>query len=224
MRDYKQDLSPKQVLLLEKAVEPESKCFIRFLESLEDRLHGTDMDAHAFDNLEKEKTKKSTIKALYELHSSGVSLKKIEQYIEEINVTINEDLEDEYPFIFYHDPPVDVILKEEKMLDHEHFEWTINQLEEVAALNIQRLVRRGIDKKIAHSKGYITSKQKDKDWPQIRQSMLDEGFTESEIQGFHKNNYKAKQSKKRSKRQSKKRSKRPNKTKKPKTKKKENKI
>ena len=190
-KDYKKDLSKKQLAFLEKAVEPESKCFIRFLESIEDRLHGTDMDTHAFDNLEKEKTKKSTIKALYELHSSGISLKKIEQYIEEINVTINEDLEDDDPFIFYHDPPVDVILKKEKMLDHEHFEWTINQLEEVAALDLQRLIKRGIDKQHSLSKGYITSKQKDKDWPEVRERMLQEGFTDEMIREFHKTHYKA---------------------------------
>lgn len=196
MKDYKTDLSKKQISLLEKATKSEISCFIKFLES-------ECQDIHAFDELAKPSTKKTTVKALYDLHSSGITLQNIETYIDQLKSTIYETIEEEDPWLFHQEPPIETIFQEEKMLNHEHLEWTTNLLEDVAALDLQRLIKRRLDKQQSLSMGYITSKQKDKDWPAIRQSMIDEGFSEKEIQEFHKRHYKATQKKRRTTRKKK---------------------
>lgn len=196
MKDYKTDLSKKQISLLEKATKSEISCFIKFLES-------DCQDIHAFDELAKPSTKKHTVKALYDLHSSGITLKNIETYIDQLKSTIYETIEEEDPWLFHQEPPIEERFQGEKMLNHEHLEWTTNLLEDVAALDLQRLIKRRLDKQQSLSKGYITSKQKDKDWPAIRQSMIDEGFSEKEIQEFYKRHYKATKKKRRTTRKKK---------------------
>ena len=56
---------------------------------------------------------------------------------------------------------------------------------------IQSLYRGNKSRLSSKAVGKITTKQKRKDWPKIRQSMLDEGFTEEQIQSFYDNIYMA---------------------------------
>jgi hypothetical protein len=52
-------------------------------------------------------------------------------------------------------------------------------------------------KHIDQLKSTIYETIEEKDWPAIRQSMIDEGFSEKEIQEFHTHHYKATQKKRR---------------------------
>ena len=54
---------------------------------------------------------------------------------------------------------------------------------------IQSLYRGNKSRLLSKAEGRITNRQKIEDWPKIRQSMLDEGFTAAQIQSFYDNIY-----------------------------------
>lgn len=85
---------------------------------------------------------------------------------------------------------------------HLRFGWTYDIYEECEPLKVsrattvQRLQRGNKSRLSSKAEGRITTKQKIKDWPKLRKSMLDEGFTEGETQDFHDNTYMASKKKK----------------------------
>ena len=83
-----------------------------------------------------------------------------------------------------------------KVIDrHLRFGWTFDIFEESLPVKvskvkkIQSLYRGNNSRLSSKSVGKITDKQKRKDWPKLRKSMLDVGFTEEEIIIFYENNY-----------------------------------
>ena len=112
-----------------------------------------------------------------------------------------------------------------KIIDrHLRFDWTYDIFEDCEPLKVSKVkkiqsLHRGNKSRLSSKAvGKITDKQKRKDWPKLRKSMLDEGFTEEETTQFYENHYMAsrKKTKKRSQKKSKKKK---NKTKKKKSKK-----
>ena len=99
-----------------------------------------------------------------------------------------------------------------KIIDgHLRFGWTYDIFEESHQLKVSRVkkvqsLQRGNKSRLSSkAEGRITTKQKIKDWPKLRKSMLDEGFTGKETQTFYENTYMAsKKKKKKSKKKSKK--------------------
>jgi len=89
-------------------------------------------------------------------------------------------------------------------MDHVNFEWT-KQMIEVSYImeNASKIQARWKGKKLRSkliSDGIITITQKEKDWPSVKQSLKDEGFSDSSIQTFYNESYLPKGNSKRSKR------------------------
>lgn len=90
--------------------------------------------------------------------------------------------------------------------NHLKFGWTYDIFEDCEPLKVSKVkkiqsLHRGNKSRLSSKAvGKITVKQKRKDWPKVRKSMLDEGFTEEEITQFYENHYMAsrKKTKKRS--------------------------
>jgi hypothetical protein len=85
-----------------------------------------------------------------------------------------------------------------KIIDgHLRFDWTYDIFEDCEPLKVSRVkkvqsLQRGNKSRLSSkAEGRITTKQKRKDWPKVRKSMLDEGFTERETQTFYENTYMA---------------------------------
>ena len=100
-----------------------------------------------------------------------------------------------------------------KIIDHHlRFGWTYDIFEDCEPLKVSKVkkiqsLQRGNKSRLSSKAvGKFTVKQKRKDWPKLRKSMLDEGFTEEETQSFYDNNYMAsrKKTKKRSRKKTKK--------------------
>lgn len=89
-------------------------------------------------------------------------------------------------------------------MDHVNFEWT-KQMIEVSYImeNASKIQARWKGKKLRSkliSDGIITITQKKKDWSSVKQSLKDEGFSDSSIQTFYNESYLPKGNSKRSKR------------------------
>jgi hypothetical protein len=96
--------------------------------------------------------------------------------------------------------------------NHLRFGWTYDIFEDSEPLKVSKVqkiqsLHRGNKSRLSSKAvGIITDKQKRTDWPKLRKSMLDEGFTEEETQDFYDNTYMASRikTKKRSRKKTKK--------------------
>ena len=108
---------------------------------------------------------------------------------------------------------LEIFNQAKKIIDHHlRFGWTYDIFEDCEPLKVSKVkkiqsLQRGNKSRLSSKAvGKVTVKQKRKDWPKLRKSMLDEGFTEEETQSFYDNNYMAsrKKTKKRSRKKTKK--------------------
>ena len=97
------------------------------------------------------------------------------------------ELEDDlYPIVNVGQDELFDGIQQEKINARDYFQ---NKLDNLKVKKIQSLYRGNKSRLLSKAEGRITDKQKRKDWTELRQSLLNEGFTDEEIQSFYDNHY-----------------------------------